>query len=80
MFTRSLRLSLAALLPAGAAAAQAARPSSVNADVPVSKVVLFSSGVGYFEHTGMIEILLHGLERRSGGVTSVQCAPPSAVV
>ena len=54
MFTRSLRLSLAALLPAGAAAAQAARPSSVNADVPVSKVVLFSSGVGYFEHTGTV--------------------------
>ena len=54
MFTRSIRLSLAALLPAGAAAAQAARPASANADVPVSKVVLFSSGVGYFEHTGTV--------------------------
>ncbi len=55
MFTRSLRLSLAALLPAGAAAAQAARPSPTSADVPVSKVVLFSSGVGYFEHTGTVQ-------------------------
>ena len=24
------------------------------ADVPVNKVVLFSSGVGYFEHTGVV--------------------------
>ena len=54
MLTRTLRLSLAALLPAGAAAAQAARPTSTNADVPVSKVVLFSSGVGYFEHSGTV--------------------------
>ena len=54
MFTRAIRLSLAALLPAGVAAAQAARPASTNADVPVSKVMLFSSGVGYFEHTGTV--------------------------
>src|SRR6476660_8072801 len=29
-------------------------PRSPNADVPVTKVVLFSSGVGFFEHAGLV--------------------------
>jgi len=36
-----------------AASAVVAQPAAV--DVPVTRVVLFSSGVGYFEHTGQIE-------------------------
>jgi hypothetical protein len=36
-------------------AAQAPRPlTPPTTDVPVTKVILFSSGVGYFEHTGMV--------------------------
>jgi hypothetical protein len=31
-----------------------ARPGAQNADVPVTKVLLFSSGVGYFEHAGAV--------------------------
>jgi hypothetical protein len=52
--SRSLLPALAALLPAQLATAQATRPASANADVPVAKVVLFSSGVGYFEHAGTV--------------------------
>ena len=55
MNTRSLlQAPAAALLLAHSAAAQATRPTSANADVPVAKVVLFSSGVGYFEHAGTV--------------------------
>ena len=55
MNTRLLLPALAvALFPARWAAQQATRPSSANADVPVAKVVLFSSGVGYFEHAGTV--------------------------
>lgn len=42
---------LITLAPVGAALAQATRPAT---DVPVTKVVLFSSGVGYFEHAGTV--------------------------
>jgi len=50
---RSLLLALAVVFfPALSAAQQATRPA--NADVPVAKVVLFSSGVGYFEHAGTV--------------------------
>jgi hypothetical protein len=53
--TRSLFPALAAVLAhASTAPAQATRPASANADVPVAKVVLFSSGVGYFEHAGTV--------------------------
>ena len=37
-------------MPAGAASAGAAK----QGDLPIRKVVLFSSGVGYFEHTGRV--------------------------
>ncbi|MGH7649254.1 MAG: hypothetical protein ACREND_14145 [Gemmatimonadaceae bacterium] len=36
------------------AAAQTGRAAPATADVPVTKVVLFSSGVGYFEHSGSV--------------------------
>src|SRR4051794_13252780 len=35
--------------------AQATKPAAKQADVPVKVVVLFSSGVGYFEHIGPIK-------------------------
>jgi hypothetical protein len=35
-------------------AAQTPRAGGANADVPVTKVMLFSSGVGYFEHSGSV--------------------------
>jgi hypothetical protein len=42
-----------AALPS-ALCAQTPRASVANADVPVTKVMLFSSGVGYFEHAGSV--------------------------
>jgi hypothetical protein len=36
------------------AAAQTGRTAAGTTDVPVTKVVLFSSGVGYFEHAGTV--------------------------
>jgi hypothetical protein len=45
-----------AVLVAGLASAPflVAQNASPNTNVPVSKVMLFSSGVGYFEHTGSV--------------------------
>jgi hypothetical protein len=40
--------------PSGFALAQASRPTPATTDVPVTKVVLFSAGVGYFEHAGSV--------------------------
>lgn len=37
-----------------ALSAQGNTPGSANTDIPVSSVMLFSSGVGYFEHAGII--------------------------
>jgi hypothetical protein len=34
--------------------AQAAPPAAVRQDIPVTAVALFSSGVGYFEHSGIV--------------------------
>lgn len=44
---------LIASAPISIAIAQSARPAATT-DVPVAKVVLFSSGVGYFEHAGTV--------------------------
>ena len=41
-------------IPSGFAVAQSTRVTPTTADVPVTKVVLFSSGVGYFEHAGTV--------------------------
>ena len=46
---RTAALFMLLVIPAAAHGQQAAR-----ADVPVSSVVLFSSGVGYFEHSGTV--------------------------
>jgi len=44
---------LLALLPAVTLSAQSA-PSTTNATVPMRRVVLFSSGVGYYQHDGVV--------------------------
>ena len=57
MHVRSATAIFLAALPAVAAAQTrpaATRPSGGGADVPVRQVVLFSSGVGYFEHYGTV--------------------------
>ena len=57
MVTRSLTPIVIALAAASAASGQvtqAGRAAGANADVPVTKVMLFSSGVGYFEHAGIV--------------------------
>ncbi|HEY9226969.1 MAG TPA: hypothetical protein VIP11_10000, partial [Gemmatimonadaceae bacterium] len=45
---------LITLVPVGVAVGQTTRTAAPNADVAVRKVVLFSSGVGYFEHAGSV--------------------------
>ena len=45
---------LLGLVPSRLAVAQTPRATPTTADVPVTKVVLFSSGVGYFEHAGSV--------------------------
>jgi hypothetical protein len=54
--TRSISiLAAAAAIPAAALCAQSTtQPADAQANVPVREVVLFSSGVGYFEHFGQI--------------------------
>ncbi|MGH7618673.1 MAG: hypothetical protein ACREPM_15745, partial [Gemmatimonadaceae bacterium] len=42
-----------AIVPLGLEA-QSPRAGVATADVPVTKVLLFSSGVGYFEHSGVV--------------------------
>lgn len=49
--TQRFAFLLIALAPVGSLFAQSTRTTT---DVPVAKVVLFSSGVGYFEHAGMV--------------------------
>jgi hypothetical protein len=51
---RILRAGALALAIAGVAAAQEKPPAAGEAEVPVREVVLFSSGVGYFEHEGTV--------------------------
>jgi hypothetical protein len=51
--TNRLFASLLLALAPGAFA-QSNRPAPATTDVPVTKVVLFSSGVGYFEHAGSV--------------------------
>jgi hypothetical protein len=51
---RIIALMLLGFAPSGFAVAQTGRPAPATTDVPVTKVVLFSSGVGYFEHAGSV--------------------------
>ena len=63
----------AASLAAGPCAAQGA----ASADLPVTKVVLFSSGVGYFEHRGQVTgDSLVSLPFASDEVTDAARKPP----
>ena len=55
MFNRTFAPLLIMLAPIGFAGAQHVRPMGTSADVPVTKVVLYSSGVGYFEHAGIVQ-------------------------
>ena len=55
MLNRSFASLLIVLAPIGLAGAQQIQRTGANADVPVAKVVLFSSGVGYFEHAGTVQ-------------------------
>ena len=55
MFNRAFAPLLIMLAPIGFAGAQHVRPMGTSADVPVTKVVLYSSGVGYFEHAGIVQ-------------------------
>ncbi|MGH7649263.1 MAG: hypothetical protein ACREND_14190, partial [Gemmatimonadaceae bacterium] len=54
MTTRLIAILVLGLVSSRYAAAQTSRPAPATADVPVTKVVLFSSGVGYFEHSGSV--------------------------
>jgi hypothetical protein len=45
---------LLGLVPSSIAVAQTPHATPTTTDVPVTKVVLFSSGVGYFEHAGSV--------------------------
>jgi len=48
------RLAVSSLFLAASLAPAAAQVAPTRSEVPVSTVVLFSSGVGYFEHAGMV--------------------------
>ena len=54
MLTRYTALALAVLGPAALLRGQGSQPATARTDVPVRSVVLFSSGVGYFEHAGTV--------------------------
>jgi hypothetical protein len=54
MLIRLRYLFFVALIPTTIAVGQTTRAPGANADVPVRKVLLFSSGVGYFEHAGSV--------------------------
>ncbi|HTJ20803.1 MAG TPA: DUF4139 domain-containing protein [Gemmatimonadaceae bacterium] len=49
-----LIVAFVAINAASGQATQAGRAAGANANVPVTKVMLFSSGVGYFEHAGTV--------------------------
>ena len=57
-FTKALLVTLLALSPWLAAAqtstTQAATAATASADLPVTRLALFTSGVGYFEHAGVV--------------------------
>src|SRR4051812_23512039 len=51
---RALKIAAIGLVMGQVAFGQATKPAAKPADVPVKVVVLFSSGVGYFEHIGTV--------------------------
>lgn len=54
MVNRVLLSLLIGVAPIGAVVAQSVQVQAPASDVPVKKVMLFSSGVGYFEHAGAV--------------------------
>ena len=52
---RASMMAVMGLLMGQMALGQATKPVAKQADVPVKVVVLFSSGVGYFEHIGNVK-------------------------
>ena len=52
-FTATLLVALLGLAP-WFAAAQTATTQTTSADLPVTRLALFTSGVGYFEHEGVV--------------------------
>ena len=54
MTNRLIATLLLGLASSRFAAAQTGRAAPATTEVPVTKVVLFSSGVGYFEHSGLV--------------------------
>lgn len=54
MTNRLIATVLLGLASSRFAAAQTSRAAPATTEVPVTKVVLFSSGVGYFEHSGSV--------------------------
>jgi hypothetical protein len=48
------RLMVVGLLILGAAAVEAQRPAQETPDLPVRRVILYKSGVGFFEHVGSV--------------------------
>lgn len=54
MTHRLIAILLLGLASSRFAAAQTGRAAPATTEVPVTKVVLFSSGVGYFEHSGSV--------------------------
>ena len=54
MANRLQRFVLVVAIPVGALNAQRAGSPTATTDVPVNRVMLFSSGVGYFEHAGSV--------------------------
>src|SRR6185437_12848798 len=54
MTNRLIAILLLGLASSRFAAAQTGRAAPATTEVPVTKVVLFSSGVGYFEHSGSV--------------------------
>ena len=54
MRVRIPALMLLLVIPAGAVLPQGTTPQAATTNVPVKSVMLFSSGVGYFEHAGTV--------------------------
>src|SRR5690606_23210346 len=52
--SKALLVTLLALVPTFAAAQADTTASATEADLPITRLALFTSGVGYFEHEGPV--------------------------
>jgi hypothetical protein len=55
MFKYLIALSVLVIALGGGIMVKAVQPAAAQPDVPVTKVMLFSSGVGYFQHSGTVK-------------------------